>query len=171
MSYDCFISYFSADLAFAEEIHRGLLAAGFSVWFDKARLKPGYDWHQEIEQGCERSRVILPVLTPRWKASEWTRYETYGAEAVIPLLVDGKWEEVATPPLERFQYTGLDFTGDNAASWERLFVSIREKLAQPQPEKSRAWRNCDTGPTPTLWAARRRSPRFMKNSIAIQRPR
>jgi hypothetical protein len=30
--------------------------------------------------------VVLPVLTPRWKRSEWTRYETYGAEAVIPLL-------------------------------------------------------------------------------------
>ena len=53
------------------------------VWFDKARLAPGFNWHHEIEQGCENSRVILPVLTPRWKNSDWTKFETYGAEAVI----------------------------------------------------------------------------------------
>ena len=71
---DCFISYASTDLRFAEELYRRLMEAGFSVWFDKKRLKPGYDWHKEIEQGCESSRVLLPILTPRWKLSEWTRF-------------------------------------------------------------------------------------------------
>ena len=86
MSYDCVISYASADLPLAEGLHRRLLAEGFTVWFDKARLQPGFDWHREIEQGCENSRVFLPVLTPHWKNSDWTKYETYGAEAVIPLV-------------------------------------------------------------------------------------
>ena len=86
-TYDAFISYASKDLAFAEEAHRRLIAAGFSIWFDKIRLKPSYDWHKEIESGCENSRVLLPVLTPRWKNSDWTKFETYGAESVIPLIV------------------------------------------------------------------------------------
>jgi tetratricopeptide (TPR) repeat protein len=130
MAYDCFISYASADLNLAEELHRRLTAAGFSVWFDKARLVEGCSWHQEIEAGCEASRVLLPLLTPRWKLAEWTRYETYGAEEVIPLLAEGRWEDVSTPPLARYQNHGLTI-GD-----ERLFAAIRQLLAQPAPEKS-----------------------------------
>ena len=79
MSYDCFISYASPDVPFAQALCDCLVAAGLRVWFDKARLRDGYNWHEEIEAGCEASRVVLPVLTPRWKCSEWTRYETYCA--------------------------------------------------------------------------------------------
>lgn len=86
---DAFISYASADLAFAAEVQRRLAVAGFRVWFEKARLNSGCDWHKEIEAGCQASRVLLPILTPRWKNSEWTKSETYwgrsGAEPVIPL--------------------------------------------------------------------------------------
>ena len=35
--YDAFISYKSEDLAHAEALHQRLAAAGFRVWFDKAR--------------------------------------------------------------------------------------------------------------------------------------
>ena len=73
MPYDCFISYSRDDLAHAEALYAKLKAAEFNVWFDKARLDPGCDWHCEIEAGCEDSRVILPLLTPSWKKSEWTR--------------------------------------------------------------------------------------------------
>jgi hypothetical protein len=86
MPYDCFLSYSSKDLALAEAIHARLAAAGFDVWFDKIRLQPGFLWHGEIEAACESSRIVLPLLTPNWKASEWTRYETYGAENIIPLF-------------------------------------------------------------------------------------
>ncbi len=137
--YDVFISYASADVAFAEEAYRRLSAAGFRVWFDQARLVPGYDWYREIESGCESSRVVLPVLTPRWKLSEWTKFETYGAEAVIPLLVEGTQKETFTPPLTRFQTqaVGLATTGANVddAAWSRLMESIRKLLAQPPPNK------------------------------------
>jgi tetratricopeptide (TPR) repeat protein len=135
MAYDCFISYASPDLAIAEELHRRLTGEGFQVWFEKARLQPGYDWHKEIEGGCEDSRVLLPVLTPRWKLSEWTRYETYGAEDVIPLLFEGAFEAVSTPPLRRFQAQALDFTGSDSSGWHRLFNAVRELLQQPPAER------------------------------------
>src|ERR1051325_8471296 len=130
LPYDCFISYASLDLPLAESLHARLTQAGFSVWFDKARLNPGCNWHREIEQACESSRVVLPILTPRWKRSEWTRYETYGAEAVIPLLVEGRWEEVSTPPLAPLQNHACALADDT------LFAAIRERLAQPPPEKA-----------------------------------
>jgi hypothetical protein len=104
---DCFISYASVDFAHADLLYKRLKGAGFTVWFDKARLRDGCDWHREIEEGCESSRVILPVLTPHWKVSEWTRYETYGAEAVLPVIAEGEWTEVVTPPLTRTQTSAI----------------------------------------------------------------
>jgi hypothetical protein len=98
--YDCFLSYRSADHAAAETIHRRLTGAGFSVWWDKIYLEAGMRWHQEIERHCEASRVVLPLLTPEWRDSEWTRYETYGAEHIIPLLYS-KGDYAAAEPLYR----------------------------------------------------------------------
>ena len=136
MAYDCFLSYSSHDLAHAEAVYARLAGAGFNVWFDKARLDPGCDWHHEIEAGCENSRVVLPLLTPRWKQSEWTRYETYGAEAVIPLLVEGNWSDVSTPPLTPYQNFTVAIPASGDADWQRLFNSIRECCARKTPQKA-----------------------------------
>src|SRR5689334_8748433 len=103
MPYDCFISYASDDVEIAEALRERLTAEGFSIWFDKVRLRTGCDWHREIEAACESSRIVLPVLTPRWKQSHWTKYETYSAESVIPIVAQGLFDDVATPPLRRVQ--------------------------------------------------------------------
>ncbi|HNX33263.1 MAG TPA: TIR domain-containing protein [Kiritimatiellia bacterium] len=137
MPYDCFISYASADVRFAEELHRRLKADGFTVWFDKIRLTPGFNWHAEIEEGCENSRIFLPVLTRHWKQSEWTKFETYGAESVIPLVFEGAWEEVCTPPLERFQAERMDGDALDGDGWRHLVAALRSSLARPEPQKQR----------------------------------
>ena len=62
---ELFISYASPDLARAEALRRRLETERFTVWFDKARLNPGCDWHKEIEAGCETMRIILPLITPK----------------------------------------------------------------------------------------------------------
>jgi tetratricopeptide (TPR) repeat protein len=129
-SYDCFISYAAPDVAFAEALY-DCLKAKYRVWFDKARLRDGYNWHEEIESGCEASRVALPVLTPRWKRSEWTRYETYGAEVIIPLLYEGTWDAVKTPPLGRSQGQVL-----GSVDTDRLIAAIGDLLTHPPAEKA-----------------------------------
>jgi tetratricopeptide (TPR) repeat protein len=136
MPYDVFISYASQDLAFAQELNDRLVDEGFKVWFDKTRLSPGFDWYSEIERGCENSRVLLPVLTPRWKNSDWTKFETYGAEAVIPVLFEGVWSEVSTPPLERFQAEIIDTKKQEQSEWNRLFSDIRRIRDSQLPEKA-----------------------------------
>ena len=132
--YDVFISYKFEDLVHAETLHENLRRAGFRVWFDKARLNPGCNWHKEIEAGCDGSRVVLPVLTPGWKKSEWTKFETYGAEAVIPLCYEGSWDEVATPPLRRYQNHRMDLHEPQEADFEKLIAAIRGLLDRPAPE-------------------------------------
>ena len=130
MSYDCFLSYASADVKTAEALYGRLTAEGFSVWFDKARLQPGFDWHREIEAACEASRIVLPILTPRWSRSEWTKYETYGAEAIIPLIAEGRFEDVATPPLRRVQASAITLGADRIDA-PGLVSAIRARLAEP----------------------------------------
>jgi len=107
VAYDCFLSYSSEDRTLAEAIDARLAAAGLNVWFDRIRLKPGFLWHGEIEAACESSRIVLPLLTLNWKTSEWTRYETYGAGNVTPLLAEGKWDDVSTPPLKRYHKAAI----------------------------------------------------------------
>jgi hypothetical protein len=147
---NCFISYASPDLAYAQALRDRLETAGLSVWFDKARLREGYSWHEQIEEACEATRVVLPVLTPRWKDSEWTRYETYGAESVIPLLYEGTWDEVKTPPLMRWQGQLI-----GAVDADRLIDALHDLLAQPAPEKAQRVAHLRFLATRILWAARR----------------
>jgi hypothetical protein len=133
---ELFISYVSGDLACATALHARLAAEGFRVWFDKVRLTPGCDWHKDIEAGCEASRVILPLITPRWAKSEWTRYETYAHDAVIPVLAEGKLEDVMPPPLRRWNALALDPLAVEEAVWQTLLTAIRTKLAEPAPERA-----------------------------------
>jgi hypothetical protein len=128
---ELFISYASGDVDRAAALHTRLVAEGFRVWFDKLRLTPGCDWHREIEAGCETSRVILPLITLGWAKSEWTRYETYAHDAVIPVLVEGKAEDVMPPPLRRWNAVALDPLAADDGVWRALLAAIRAKLAEP----------------------------------------
>ena len=134
-SYDVFISYHSSDIKYAEELNEKLVAQKFRVWFDKTRLKPGSNWHAEIEKGCEASRIVLPVLTPKWQKSEWTKFETYGAEAVIPIHYEGDRKEITPPPITRYQNFTIDVTDPKKTDWSKLYKSIRSLLNKPVPQK------------------------------------
>jgi hypothetical protein len=133
---ELFISYASGDLDRAAALHAHLAAEGFRVWFDKVRLTPGCDWHKEIEAGCDAARVALPLITPGWAKSAWTRFETYAHGAVIPVLAEGKADEVMPPPLRRWNAVALDPVAANEAVWQTLFVAIRAKLAKPTPKRA-----------------------------------
>ncbi len=133
---ELFISYASGDLDRATTLHARLIVDGRRVWFDKVRLTPGCNWHREIEAGCEAARVMLPLITPRWAKSEWTRYETYAHDAVIPVLAEGKAEDVLPPPLRRWNAVALDPLAADDAAWDSLVAAIRRKLAEPAPERA-----------------------------------
>jgi tetratricopeptide (TPR) repeat protein len=132
--YDVFISYKAEDLALAEDLNARLVAEGFKVWFDRARLDPGCNWYEEIEAGCEASRIILPVLTPRWQASQWTKFETYGHECVIPLLFEGDFETAAPTPLKEFQV--VDLREPTEEKWRGLLEAVRRDVSETPPEKA-----------------------------------
>jgi tetratricopeptide (TPR) repeat protein len=138
MPHDCFISYRSIDRELAVRVYDRLTAAGFDVWYDRERLTAGDRWNEEIETACDSSRVVLPVLTPRWQ-SQWTLFETFGAENVIPLLFEGRFEQDVPAALHRHQAQLVDFADDaSQADWEALADKIRKLVASPRlPREAR----------------------------------
>ena len=131
-----FLSYASADRVLAEAVLARLKAAGFRVWFDRERLKGGYDWRQHLLHYSEEARAVLVVLTPRWKDSWWTRFEAYGAEKVFLLHCGGDIPECLTPPLARWQITDLREGQEQPGAFDSLAAELRAHLATPPPEKA-----------------------------------
>ncbi|HWD42064.1 MAG TPA: toll/interleukin-1 receptor domain-containing protein, partial [Fimbriimonas sp.] len=116
---DCFISYASPDFEAAARLHAFLVERGFSVWLDRERLRSGFDWYAHVKEAADTASLMLPVLTPLWQRSEWTKFETYAADRVIPLIFSGEWEEISTPPLQRFHFLQLDLT-QRGGGWDSL---------------------------------------------------
>jgi hypothetical protein len=133
---DVFVSYASPDLDRAAALHARLAVEHVEVWFDKAPLEPGCDWHRKIEAGCSAARAILPLLTPNWRKSGRTRYETYASPAAVPLVATGSPEEVLTPPLRSWNAVAIDPLAADEAVWQALIAAIRAKLAEPAPERA-----------------------------------
>ena len=152
MPHDCFLSHASADLALAEAIHARLTAASLSVWFDKRELNFGDQWHNYIAAACESSRVLLPLLTPRWRLSEWTRYETYGAETIIPLLLEGDFAQAPPPPLTRWEGSAVSLDPANSTdpAWDKLSAAIRAACARPLPARAERVTNISHAPSPVF---------------------
>ena len=109
-----FISHSHEDIDFAENLHSRLTQAGFTVWRDTG-IRGGEDWRREIDEAIKGAFVLIVMMTPEAKASEYVTYEwafAWGAGVkVIPILL--KTTELH-PRLESLQY--LDFTNRNAAA-------------------------------------------------------
>jgi tetratricopeptide (TPR) repeat protein len=132
---DVFISYASADVERAAALHARLKAAGLVVWFDKAHLRDGCRWYDEIAAGCDAARVMLPLLTPSWSLSNWTKFETYIHDDIIPIIAEGT-KAVLPPPLCVPQAVWFDPLAPDEAVWKGLLASIRDRLAAPPPVKT-----------------------------------
>jgi predicted ATPase/DNA-binding SARP family transcriptional activator len=81
-----FVSYASSDRAFVQALSRTLDALGHGVFFDRD-LVAGTNWWQELLDRIEASDGFLPVLSPRYLASDACAREADWAIALgIPLL-------------------------------------------------------------------------------------
>lgn len=102
---DIFISYSRADMAAAKTLYGELEQLGSGViWFDKAQIKPGYDWSAKIMSAIKRCRWFLPIISSTTESrdegffrKEWSvaveRDEMIqGRRFIIPVVVDGDYE-------------------------------------------------------------------------------
>lgn len=115
-----FISHSMEDGDFAELLKLRLVREGYQAWVDSDRLDPGNDWREEIDQGIRDAWLIIAVMSPDARVSEYVTYEWafawgYGKK-VIPIMLR---QTTLHPRLATLQY--LDFTNRIARPWTRLF--------------------------------------------------
>ncbi|MCA1567554.1 MAG: TIR domain-containing protein [Acidobacteria bacterium] len=75
--YDVFLSHSSKDKAAVRPLAERLRADGLRVWFDEWELKPGDNIPSKIEEGLERSRVLVLCMSAHAFGSDWAQLESY----------------------------------------------------------------------------------------------
>lgn len=103
--WDTFLSYARIDGAeVGEELRRHLENLGVSVWFDAIAIAPGKSQALQMDQGLQKARAGIALLTPAYLVGRfWTEREL-GAllhkETLIPVLHGVTFEQIA-------EYSGI----------------------------------------------------------------
>ena len=74
--YDVFLSHSAKDKAVVRPLAERLRADGVKVWFDEWVLKPGDSIPSKIEEGLERSRVLVLCMSANAFGSDWAQLES-----------------------------------------------------------------------------------------------
>jgi hypothetical protein len=125
--WDSFLSYARIDGAEAGvELRDALSELGVSVWFDEVTIVPGKSQALQMDQGLQRARAGIVLLTPAYVTGRfWTERELgalLGKETLIPILHNVTFDEVK-------EYSGIlpDLAGFETAR-DSIGV-IAEKIA------------------------------------------
>src|SRR5260221_7002240 len=74
--YDVFLSHSAKDKAVVRDVAERLRKDGVKVWFDEWVLKPGDSIPAKIEEGLERSRVLVLCMSANAFGSDWAHLES-----------------------------------------------------------------------------------------------
>src|SRR5262249_5008162 len=109
-AYDVFLSHSSKNKDAVGSLAERLKADGLRVWFDEWEIQPGDPIFQKVQEGLQRSRILLLFLSRHSLDSDWAALEhqtilfrdpTNKDRRFIPLRLDD-----AEPPdiLRHFAY-------------------------------------------------------------------
>ena len=73
--YDVFLSHSTKDKAVVRDVAERLRKDGLKVWFDEWVLKPGDSIPAKIEEGLERSLVLVLCMSANAFGSDWAQLE------------------------------------------------------------------------------------------------
>ena len=74
--FDVFLSHSSKDKTIVRVIAERLRADGMHVWFDEWEIKAGDSIPAKIEEGLERSRVLVLCMSANAFGSDWAQLES-----------------------------------------------------------------------------------------------
>ena len=74
--YDVFLSHGAKDKAVVRPLAERLWADGVKVWFDEWVLMPGDSIPARMEEGLERSRVLVLCMSANAFGSGWAQLES-----------------------------------------------------------------------------------------------
>ena len=135
--WDVFLSHSSIDKPRVARLAERLTATGLRVWFDRPNIDNGEDIVTAVEQGLERSRVLVLCMTKAAFESEWVRLERNTVtfrdpgnhdRRFLPLKLDD-CQIPAT--LRRLKY--IDWQAESDSAWQQLLAALQPGAAT-QPE-------------------------------------
>jgi tetratricopeptide (TPR) repeat protein len=128
--YDYFISYAGGDVAWAKWVAWVLEVAGYRVFYQKQDIHPGNDFMREMNRAVQSSERIIPILSPRYFASEYTyvewtpfKWDDLRGEKrlIIPICVELYPERNLLSPVSYINFVGLK---DKEQARQRLLNGI-----------------------------------------------
>jgi hypothetical protein len=75
-TYDVFLSHSSKDKPVVRELAARMKKDGIRVWLDEEQIKPGDSIPAKIEEGLERSRVLVLCMSANAFGSDWAQLES-----------------------------------------------------------------------------------------------
>ncbi len=127
--YDVFLSHNSADKPRLRQLAHRLKEAGVRVWFDEWAIKAGDIIALKLDEGLERSRVLLLCISKSALASGWVALERSSAvhrdpanagHRFIPLLLD----DCDLPDTLR-RYKNLDYRRESEEEFAEVLLICR----------------------------------------------
>jgi small GTP-binding protein len=137
--YDVFLSHSAKDRAVAREVAERLRMNGLRVWFHEWMLRRGDSVSTKIEQGLERSRVLLLFMSANTFGSEWVELEATTFRFRDPLNRDRRFlplrldDAPIRGSLARFPYVSW-LASDRAQVYQELLDICRASTLDPSPK-------------------------------------
>ncbi len=136
---DVFLSYSREDTVRAEQVAKGLTAAGLNVFWDN-EIPPGTTWADYIEQKLTQSKALIVLWSEHSTKSQWVREEArMGRDkgVLIPVSIDS-----AQPPFGFGEVKAANLANWNGEAdhphWRRFVDAVQnatrlERPAAPEP--------------------------------------
>ncbi|MCA1697819.1 MAG: toll/interleukin-1 receptor domain-containing protein, partial [Actinobacteria bacterium] len=136
-AYDVFVSYSSADKPVVHALAQRLRDHGLRVWLDDWEIEYGDSIPSRIEDGLERSRVLVLCMSERAFGSDWSRLEGYTFRFRDPLnrerrFVPLRLDDAPAPgSLGQFRY--IDWRVPSDAALDALVAACGGPVGEPEP--------------------------------------
>jgi hypothetical protein len=116
--YSCFISYSTADQAFADRLYADLQDRGVRCWFAPHDMQAGKKIHEQIDQAIRAHDRLLLILSDTSMTSPWVKHEIAKARA----------EEIAQKRRVLFPISLVSF--DRVKMWQHFDADLGQDLAK-----------------------------------------
>lgn len=131
---DVFLSYAREDTVRAEQVAKGLTAAGLNVFWDN-EIPPGTTWADYIEQKLTQSKALIVLWSEHSTKSQWVREEArMGRDkgVLIPVSIDS-----AQPPFGFGEVQAANLANWNGEAdhpnWRRFVDAVQNAARQERP--------------------------------------
>ena len=133
--YDVFVSYTSADEAFARFVHKHLSDEGLATYLAPVSLTPGAQWSPKTLGALSNARWVLFLASKAACSSAFILQEVGAAIATKKELVPVVWD---MPPSQlpgwASQYQALNLAGKSAAEVHQEILAIAARVKAKRAE-------------------------------------